>query len=171
MCDFPLSFAFPFGGCSPVEITSVELVTNSLLRINFNIDVITDDTFFTNSNYAITFEGSSSTDVLVKRVQQVFSSASDSAPSTSYALVSTSPFTLGQYYTITVSNLISRYGTSMLPSSKTIQINRTKTDLSFMTIPSHFDKRPEAIVSNVLAAITRSDELIGGSFNYEKIYE
>ncbi len=168
MCQFPLLLAFPLGGCLPAVVISVEFVTNSLLKINFNQDMITNEAFYDISNYSSVIDGTSSTDVTFQRVLPVYSAASDASPVSNYALVKTSVFTPGTTYTVTVDNVTSRFGDVMDASTATVRCLPTKTDAAITMIPNHFDKRPDSVIFNVLAAITRSDELIGGSFAYPR---
>lgn len=168
MCDFPLLLAFPLGGCLPAVIISVEFVTNSLIKVNFNQDIITNEAFYDINNYSSVIEGTSSTDVTFKSVVPVYAVANDPSPTSNYALVRTSAFTPGTSYTFTVDNLVSRFGDIMESSTATVRCLPTKTDAAITMIPNHFDKRPDSVIFNVLAAITRSDELIGGSFAYPR---
>lgn len=170
MCDLPLLLAFPLGGCQPATVTSVEFITTYLLKINFNQDIIVNDIFYDISNYSSLIEDTSTTDVTLQQVLPMYGSAGEPATTSTYALVKTSAFTPGTTYVITVDNLVSRFGDVMDASSVIIRCMSTKTNAALTMIPNHFDKRPDSVMFNVLAAITRSDELIGGSFDYAREY-
>lgn len=159
MCEFPLLLAFPLGGCADLSISNVELVSTSLLRIVFSVEMITNSDYYNINNYTIT-----GTPATIKEVMPVYSTASSLASTSSYTLLRVNPLIPGQTYTIGASNLVSRYGTAVSSDTVDITVHNTKTNSALNTFPSHFDKTPGSIVFGVLAAITRSDEIIGGAF-------
>ncbi len=159
MCEFPLLLAYPLGGCADLSITSIELVSSTLVKLVYSVDVLVNDSYYDISNYIVT--GTAAT---VKEVMPVYSTASIESPTASYTLLRLNPLLPGQSYTFGVTNLVSRYGTSVEADTLDIVAHSTKTDSALNILPSHFNKTPGSVVYSILSAITRSDEIIGGAF-------
>ena len=152
-----------YGGTAAANttISKIEFVAKDLIRVIFVGDVVLDDQYYDINNYAITFVGSADTDVNVRRVM---------APTTdvkvaSYVLLVTDRHAEGTRYSLTASNLTGRNGTTVVAAAKEATGRRTKVDAILSTLPSHYDKRPESVVRNVLTAIGWQDDLIGGSLD------
>lgn len=153
-----------YGIPDDLTVTAVEVVTPSLLRFTFSKEVLVNSTYLNPANYSITIFNSASTDANPRKVLSPFIETGDTTALTSfYAMVITDPLTIGSRYTFTVNNLTNRSGVAITPTLTHRYARRTKTQSAAKSLSSGYDLRSEATTFNILAAISRSDDLIGGT--------
>jgi len=142
-------------------ITKIEFVAKDLLRVLFVGDVVINSAYLNPDNYVITFAGSASTDVNVRRVidPQTTSRVAN------YVLLVTDRHADGTRYSLTASGLTGRNGNVVVATPKEANGRRTKVDAILSTLPNHYDKQPGAVLREVLTAIGWQDDLIGGSLD------
>lgn len=145
-------------------VTDVEIITPTLIRFTFNKEVLVNEQFYDPANYEIFLFNTASTDAAPRKVITPYVPLGEEPTLTSlYSNVVTDPLTIGSRYTFMVSNLVNRLGIAITPSFTHKYSRRTKTQSASKSLSSHYDMRSESTVFNVLAAISRSDDLIGGT--------
>ena len=145
-------------------VTAVEVVTPSLLRFTFNKEVLINSVYLNPTNYTISLFNSANTDANPRKVLTPFIGTGDTPALTSlYATVITDPLSIGSRYTFMVSNVTNRFGVAITPSFTHRYARRTKTQSAAKSLSSGYDLRSESTTFNILAAISRPDDLIGGT--------
>ena len=153
-----------YGVPDDLTVTAVEIVTPSLLRFTFSKDVLVNATFLNPSNYTIRNFNTSTTDANPRKVLSPFIGTGDTPALTSlYSMVTTDPLTIGSRYTFTVNNITNRTGVAIVPTFTHRYARRTKTQSAVKSLSSGYDLRSDSTAFNILAAISRSDDLIGGT--------
>lgn len=148
---------------TPINIIDIDVLSTRLVRIEFDDEVVVDDNYNNPNNYSISVvEGSGP--VEIDRVLAV-----NTDTSLDIILV-TQPMTHGTTYKVSATDLSTRTG-DIFALEGDYESRDTKVDSSLRSIPKHFDKRPESLLTSVLIATGRSDDIIGGSrsddFDYE----
>ncbi len=153
-----------WGGGDPApladfKVDSIEILSRTLLTVAFDIQVKNDSILQDETNYVITPDVSGQP-VTVKAV------IAPSGASTLATILEITPFTIGEQYTVTVSNLRSAVGGDVdLANNSAKFIGRlTKLDSS-LGIPGFYSRDPKSTILKVFAAIAQEDDRIGGSRN------
>jgi len=153
-----------YGVPSDLSVTSVDIITPTLIRVTFNREVLVNSQYYNISNYSIRLFNTSITDANVRKILMPFQQNSDQVALTSaISTVVTDPLTIGSRYTFMVSNVTDRSGLAIVPSFTHRYSRRTKTASAIRSLPSNYDLRSESTTFNILAAISRSDDQIGGT--------
>lgn len=153
-----------YGVPDDLTVLSVEIVTPSLLRFTFSKEVLVDSNFLNPDNYVIRLFNTSTTDANIRRVLTPYVSNGDTPALTSlFAMVVVDSLTIGSRYTFAVNNVTNRSGTAIVPTFTHRYARRTKTQSASTSLSSGYDLRNESTTFNILAAISRSDDLIGGT--------
>lgn len=153
-----------YGIPDDLTVTAVEIITPALLRFTFSKEVLVNSAFLDPSNYVITLFNTANTDANTRKVLSPFIYTGDELALTSlYAMVITDVLTIGSRYTFTVNNVTNRTGVAIVPTLTHRYARRTKTQSATKSLSSGYDLRSESTTFNILAAISRSDDLIGGT--------
>lgn len=145
-----------------VFLENVDVVSSRIIGIRTSTDVIVNSGYYDLNNYSIE-PVAGSEPIIIRRVIQTKEST------TKVILLVTDNLTRGNRYNVGVSGLLARGGFTVNDTGELI-VRKTKTDLLFDSIPSHFDKRPESVLSSLLIAMGAQDELIGGSRKDSIVY-
>lgn len=153
-----------YGVPSDLTLESVDIITPTLIKLNFNKEVLVNNLYLDPANYSLLLFNSITSDAVVREVLTPFVPTSDaSALVARHSLIVTDALTIGLRYTFMVNNLVDRTGVSITPSMIHRYARRTKTQGAIRSLSSGYDMRSESTTFNILAAITRSDDLIGGT--------
>lgn len=153
-----------YGVPSDLTVSKVDIITDSLVRITFSREVLVNTAYYNSNNYTINLFNTLSTDANVRKILQPFQPASDQhALVSNVSMVVTDPLTIGSRYTFSVNNVTDRSGSAIVPSFTHRYSRRTKTQSAANSLPPNYDLRNESTTFNILAAISRSDDLLGGT--------
>lgn len=138
---------------SPVR---AEVLGNNLIVLYLDNEVLINETYLDPSSYEVTLYAGEGDAVTVLEVLPV------NTPALHRVYLRTSYHTPGATYQVTVTGLTTRTGGPMSGVFKFVS-RRTKLDQMYSNIPAHFSAEPNSLIKNVLAAISQSDDKIGGS--------
>ena len=155
----------PWGSGTPsevvpdqVNVTEVNIYAVDLLEVVFDDFMKNNDVLRDPGSYTINAVTAGADSVVVKDVR-----VGDEVGVTKVYLVVTLP-TIGAFYTVAVvGGVQSLDGLSLTIISKKIASRRTKVDSILSTRPAMYSVSPAAIYRNILNAIGREDDKIGGS--------
>lgn len=148
-------------GDADIELTEVNIVAADLIELVFSREVKLNDDALSPDSYTVTTTNGSARPVTVREVKADGGQAADN---TIYLVVT--PPSLAVTYTVTVTGTLkSLDDTALSSNSRDIFTRRTKVDSICSTRPPIYDLRPGAIYRNILNAIGREDDRIGGSQN------
>lgn len=133
----------------PALAMTAEILNFKLVRLNFNTSLTTDSNFYNPDNYSIPGLG-------VKRVVPLSRQVS------SFVLLETELQSETVEYTVSVSNLLTRDGSSVAASASWVA-RTTKGQTAVNNMPSVWSRSPNSRVASLLTAIGEQDDLIGGS--------
>jgi hypothetical protein len=158
------SFVYGYGyvyGTAVSAVTDASFLNANVIEVTLTTDVVVDDAYYSLDNYSLA--------VIYGNPISIRKVLENKIPTkvTNKVYLVTDVSVEGSAYSVSVSNLNNRDGSHITPSEAIVYPRRSKTDSVLQSLPAHFDKRPEAIVKNILTAITRSDEEIGGSRDEE----
>lgn len=138
-------------------VSDIEVYTRRTVRIKFTDEVVVNDAYNDINNYDISIvEGTGPVEVV--------SVLSTNESTTLELILVTQPMTAGTTYSLAVTQLFRRGGTTFNLVGSFIYRD-TKTDSALRSIPKHFDKRETSLIATLLTAIGRQDDLLGGSRN------
>ena len=125
----------------PINVTDINVLSRRLVHIVFDDEVIVNDAYNDPDNYAISVvEGVGP--IEVARVLPI-----NTAASLDIILV-TQPMTLGTTYQVTGGDFQTRNGVDFSIQGNYVSRD-TKIDSALRSIPKHFDKRPESLISSL----------------------
>lgn len=162
----------PWGGGDPssggfVVIDSVDYITPTYIRLNLNTGVIVNDRYLDPENYTVTLREDSPLAGVEVEIVRVITPAQD-ALAVDYVYLQTTPHTNGATYTVSFFALTTLDGVDGFNGGAGNYSSRvTKTMTALKSLPAHFDKRVDSLLHSVVAAISMSDDQIGGSQNDE----
>lgn len=150
----------PVFGLGDSKLTGMDVVAVDTLLLNWDRDMKRDANLLDITNYTITADAAGDPVTLIEM------RAGSTGISDALLLIVTAP-TVGEQYTVTVD------ATSAIRSAADEQIDvafnnvkfigrRTKVDDTMNSMPQIYDNRPAAIFRNILNAIGREDDIIGG---------
>src|SRR5690606_35330056 len=150
---------FVYGGGiygSTTKVFEVDVLSQLIILIKWADEDVLDDAYYDVDNYELmVVDGVGEARVL--RVLNV-----TKGNTALHTAIITDRMTYGVRYRINVKGIHGRSGLTGEGSSEFIS-RATKTDSILRSLPNHFDKRPESTIANILLAISRQDDLIGGS--------
>lgn len=159
----------PHGGASAaaptvlnVGLAAINVFALDLIELVFDTPVKRDDVILSVSNYQmLPFDPTRAVSVEIRKV------TADSTATIERVYVSISPFTVGEAYDFSVLNSPVNSANQTLVGTLTRRIigRRTKIDSLCSTRPAVWDLRSTSVLRNVLNAIGREDDLIGGNQN------
>lgn len=158
------SFVYGYGyvyGTAVSNVTDALFLNANVIEITLAAEVVVDEEYYNLVNYTLTTVYG-----VPISIRKVLENKIPTKVTTKILLV-TDASSEGSEYSLAVQDLNTRIGSKITPSTVTIYSRRSKVDSALQSLPAHFDKRPESIVKNILTAITRSDEEIGGSRDEE----
>lgn len=133
-----------------ISISAVEVLSFNTLLISFTEPLSLDDINFSADNYVIT-------GLPVKSV------IAEPGTAVTELLLSTDVMDSNLTYTISAGTLVSASGNAFFDLPVEFGGKRTKLDKVLTSTPTLYDTNPESIVRQVLTAIHREDEKIGGT--------
>ena len=141
-------------------VQAVTVLGTNLLRLDFNVAMKSDDILKDPTNYTVVPNGSGVT-ITPVRVQ------APTGPSTSYVLLSITPFSVGEYYTVDIVNLRTTAGSNVDVANSSAEFygKETKLDYARSLQQSLYNNDPDSILGTILIAIMGEDEKIGGGSN------
>ena len=155
----------PSASGEPIErVLSTDVYAHDLIEIVFNAPMKNNATLQDVASYVIT-----DTDGAQLEVEQVLTSG-DVAVRAVYLVVA--PFVTGELYTVTVSTqtrLTNGSFLSALGNQVEFIGRKTKIDSLCSTRPRMYNLTPTSLLRNILNAIGREDDLIGGNRDDESI--
>ena len=161
--------ATPWGGGEPsalgdIRITTVRLLSPTYLRLHLNTLVIATGSYLDPANYTIALRSDSALPSSEVRVVRVFPPTQDVLKA-DYVYLETTPHASGASYDVTFSQLQTLDGVAGfgVNSPMPFQMRVTKLMSSLKNVPSHFDKRLDALLHALLTAVALQDDDIGGS--------
>lgn len=159
----------PWGGGEPsvlgdIQVTTVRFITPTYIRLHLNTQVIATGNYLDPENYTIALRSDSPVAGDAVRVVRVFAPTQDVLIA-DYVYLETTPHTNGAFYEVNYTELqtldgVSGFGVNL---KMPYQSRVTKTMSSLKNVPSHFDKRLDALLHAVVSAISLQDDTIGGS--------
>ena len=159
----------PWGGGEPsalgdINITTVQFITPTFIRLHLNTQVIATGSYLNATNYEITLRSDSPIAGDAVRVVRVLAPTQDVLVA-DYVYLETTPHTNGATYDIYFTELQTLDGVSGFGVNTPVayQSRITKTVSSLKNIPSHFDKRLDALMHALISANSLQDDTIGGS--------
>lgn len=158
------SFVYGYGyvyGIAVANVTDALFLNANVIEITLAAEVVVDDQYYNLTNYSLTTVYG--VPISIRKVLE------NKVPTkvTTRVLLVTDATSDGSQYSLEIQDLNTRSGSKITPSTVSIYSRRSKVDSALQSLPAHFDKRPESVVKNILTAITRSDEEIGGSRDEE----
>lgn len=157
MASLVAPLAFPLGGTS-VSRTAVDVWAQNQLELDFNVNVKNDSILTNTATYTITPLGDGvPCRVLAVRPDNVIN------PIKLYLTVSS--FTVGVTYLVSMTSINRINGDAITPDPAKFIGRLTKQDSMIQARPGLYDISPDALHRNVLAAIGKQDDLIGGYRN------
>lgn len=159
----------PWGGGAPsvagdISISSVRFISPTYIRVHLNTQVIVNSFYLDEENYSITLRSDSPVAGDAVQVVRVFAPANEVLIA-DYIYLETTQHTDGAMYDIAFTELQTLDGVSgsgvSSPAGYASRV--TKTMSALKAIPSHFDKRLDALLHATVAAISIQDDIIGGS--------
>lgn len=145
-------------------VESVTFITPYLLRLKLSSHVVIDELYTDPSNYDIRLHKGTGTALEVVRVLDIHGEVN----STNYLYLETDQHTIGLDYEIRIDKLHKTNGVPVsMANWAPYAARNTKTMAGLKSLPSHFDRRPDSLILNLMAAITLEDDAIGGSRNDE----
>jgi len=155
-----------WGSCDEIPtreagITAVNLFGVDLIEVLFGVNVRNSEDLRDPTNWQIDLLSSAGKPVTVTAVQ------TDSGPSIDRVYLVVTPYSLGSFYCVSqIGTVLSSKNEILVGTMQAIIKGRfTKADSLSRTRPAMYDLRPTANFRNVLNAIGRQDDLIGGSQN------
>lgn len=144
-----------------VGITEVNLFGVDLIEVLFGATVRNSDSLRDPGNWRIDLLSSTGKTVSVLEIQ------ADAGPAIDRVYLVVTPYSPGSFYCVSrLSTVLSSKNETLTGSMQEIVKGRfTKADSLSRTRPVMYDLRPSANFRNVLNAIGRQDDLIGGSQN------
>ncbi len=159
----------PWGGGEPsllgdISISTVRFIGPTYIRLHLNTQVIATGSYLDPENYTIALRDDTPIDGAAVRVVRVFAPAQDVLIA-DYVYLETTAHTNGAFYEVHFTELQTLDGVSGFGVSDPMPyVSRvTKTMSTLKAIPSHFDKRLDALLHAVATAISLQDDTIGGS--------
>jgi hypothetical protein len=159
----------PWGGGAPsvagdISVSSVRFISPTYIRVHLNTQVIVNSFYLDPENYTIALRSDSTIAGDAVGVVRVFAPANEVLIA-DYIYLETTQHTDGALYDISFTSLQTLDGVTgsgvSAPAGYASRV--TKTMSSLKSIPSHFDKRLDALLHAVVAAISIQDDIIGGS--------
>lgn len=152
-----------WGGGTPgtrVDIASIVIWAADSIQINFNVPACNDASLQSPSQYLVAplLDGDS---------VSVLSVRSGTAATASSVFLVITPPTMGTSYRVILQNgITSADGASIVPGAYgDFHTRLTKIDSLLSTRPIAYDLRPSAVIRNLINALGREDDRIGGSQN------
>jgi hypothetical protein len=154
-------------------LTANQLTENTII-MELSSMVVVDSNLFDVTNYLVeVIDGAG--DIAIRKIVNVMDPARTHQQQTQHTTLIPIQFlttdsiiihvdkpTKGTTYRITATNLTSTDG-SLVSGIGDFIGYRTKIETLRRSIPNHFDKKPESILSSLLIAIGREDDFIGGT--------
>ena len=142
------------------QLSTIEVLSQDLLSVQFNEQMVNDDALQDVNNYVITPFDNLDFAVTVDEVRP------GADPTTDIVYLYISKFTIGVWYTLqlTADNLSSSTEETLNPSYSSARFfgRRTKIDNAIKTPTKMYNVQPKSIVREVLNAVGQEDDLIGG---------
>lgn len=143
-----------------VNLLDVEVLAADLIQLNFSANIKNNAILQSVASYNITALNNTSVSVSVKEVR-----AGEDVGTDSVILVITPPTLNAIYTAVVVGEVRSLDNVVLSTASQRFKTRRTKIDSLCSTRPYMYDLRPNSILRNLLNAIGREDDRIGGSQN------
>lgn len=163
MSHLVAGLAFPLGGDEAgagieVGTLSAEVWANDLIELVFEEAMSNNANLQNPSNYSIapTAGGAS---LIISSVR------TPNTPSATSIYLVVAGLVIGTEYTITAStSLVSAFGLALSSSANTAKFEGrlTKIDSAIKSFPSLYDMSPNSLIRNIVNAIFRQDDLLGG---------
>lgn len=159
----------PWGGFTPsadapvppadtISINSITFIAQDVVSIGLSVPVRVDSLFQDSTNYSIApLDFGEPVNIVSVFIPQ-------NTLVTDTVMIKTTPHTVGGGYSVGFTRLVNPDGASLsLTAASKYQARVSKTMVSLKSLPSHFDKRPESLIRNLITAISLQDDIIGGS--------
>jgi hypothetical protein len=150
----------PIPGTPPsdIEVEDTDVIASDMISITFNKDAKNNDLLRDPANYAVTPLGAGQP-VNVRSVQ------TGNEIRTDFITLEVTPFTVGEEYLVTVSNIVGADAAALSPTENTAEFvgRLTKTDDAIRYRENIYGRDVNSIVRNILTAISLEDDKIGGS--------
>lgn len=138
-------------------------IAEDLIRINLSEPARLDAAYLSPASYQISLRSDSPKVGEPISVQAVIPPTGDLVVFP-YVYLKTSRHTLGAYYEVTILGSLVNSGGGSLPVAPAAYAARiTKTMNMLKSLPSHFDRREDSLVRNIITAISLQDDILGGS--------
>lgn len=140
-------------------VTAVDVLTSTLILVRFASAMKNDSRLQDPLSYSVV-STSLGTAVTIRSVE------TDTSASTTDVLLNLSAIAVGTTYTLTVTGMRTATGGVMSSSNRVQFIGRiTKADSAINGTTRIYNTQPGAIYRNIILAITKEDDRIGGSRN------
>ena len=137
-------------------IASVAVLARDTLLLTFTAGISVDDNLRATSSYTVTPDGTGDAvqvrDVIVE----------DSVSSVTQIVLVVSKPTIGAQYTVAVAGLTDAENMAVADSDQ-FEDRLTKLDNVLNNMPKLYTREHRSVFRNILQAVTREDDLIGGS--------
>ena len=155
---FVYNSGLTYGTTEEITAVSATVINANTIELTFSGDVVRNVGYLNPANYAISvFEGTGSP-IQVIKVLNPNSLTNDKV----YLL--TNYHTPGTTYLVAVSGLSGRAGQTVAGTFK-FTSRVTKLDQMLKSVPTHFSRDPDSLILNLLTAIAKVDDRIGGSLD------
>ena len=139
---------------------STRVISEDMIRIEFDVDMATDRNLVNAANYTIARTNDQDREITVLRAQGV-----QNVGSTRFVdLVVTAP-TPGATYILYADNLVKVDGEPVTDLKSSFVAHKTKGDSVLGGVPTSFSVSEAAVLQHVLLAISTEDDRIGGNDN------
>lgn len=159
----------PWGGGEPstlgdINITTVRFISPTYIRLHLNTQVIANGSYLSPANYTVTVKSDSPVPGGAVQVLRVFVPTQEALVA-DYVYLETTQHTEGAFYEVYFTELQTLDGVSGFGINTPVpyQARFTKTMSALKNLPSHFDKRLDALLHALVSAISLQDDTIGGS--------
>lgn len=145
-----------------VDATSIDIQSRNSILVRFPDDVVINDSYMNPANYSVTLTQGVG-QVTVRRVLRPKGTTAQSI------VLVTDVMTKGSTYEVRATGLNNRVGISATADGF-IVARDTKTDSVLRSFPKHYDKTNQSNLFGALAAISASDDVIGGARSDDFLY-
>ena len=146
-----------------MSVESVTYILDDLIRLNLDTPVRVDSTYLNPANYVIqSHVGSPIPPVQV--IVDLVLPLEDDSNLTKIVYLHTSSHASGAEYEANYVQFFDAYGVVVPPGDFCpYQARITKTGQMLKSLPQHFDRRVDALIRNLITAVSLEDDVIGGS--------
>lgn len=140
----------------PYEAIGADMLGEDVVVLTLNNTVVVNDNFRDVNNYSISIvEGTGAISVRAVIIPK-------NKLTTNQIILEVDRPTKGTTYEVSINNLDTTDGLGVTGSAAFIG-RRTKLESMLKSLAQHWDKRPNSVIRNFLAAISIEDDRIGGS--------